>query len=270
MLAKTKKSIVLFLIITVLLSAIFYYLILVKELLEFAYLLMWCPGMAAIITRIIYHREAGTLLIRKSQLKYLTIAASLPFIWWGISYGVYFLIYGRDVFSGQAVAEMFRSPVMLLVTLVVYFLTALGEEIGWRGYLVPKLYQLYGFKKGAFLNGVIWALWHAPLFLSGYVSNIPLWYQAPIYVLQMIAVSYPMFYLTIRSGSVWPAAILHFLDNFISQLILDQSFSGQMRPFLVGETGILSLCALIIFAGIVVRRYSVKGLSNAFVEKVES
>ncbi|MEO1771073.1 hypothetical protein IGI49_000385 [Enterococcus sp. AZ071] len=106
------------------------------------------------------------------------------------------------------------------------------------------------------ISGFVWALWHAPIILSGYVSTISLGYQVPIYVLQMVVVSYTMFYLILKSKSVWPAVFLHFLDNFVSQLLLDQSFGGPLSPYLVGETGIISLLMMIIVAVIVINMYN--------------
>mgnify|MGYP001039774180 CR=1 FL=1 len=254
--SKTKKSLLTFLGLCFSISLIFYYLIIAKQMLKFSYLLMWCPGIAAIITSLIYHRKENALLIRRTPLKYIGITFLLTFVWWGISYGVYFLLYGRDVIIGNMPLELAKQPAMLLMMLVIYFVTALGEELGWRGYMGPKLNELFGFYKGGLICGLIWALWHAPLFLTGYVSTIPLWYQAPIYVLQMVVVSYTMSYLTLKSKSVWPAVFSHFLDNFVCQVLLDQSIGGPLRPYLVGETGIISLLMMVIVAAIVIKLYN--------------
>lgn len=255
---KIKKSLITFLLLCFGLSAIFYYLIISKGMVETAYLLMWCPGLAAIIVSLLFHRKENLLLFRGHPLRYTFLVLLLPLIWWGISYGIYILTFGKSVITGNSLLELIKQPSTLILTLVIYFITAMGEEIGWRGYLVTQLNALFGFKKGALINGIIWSLWHSPLFLSGYVSTIPLWYQAPIYVLQMVAASYVMYYLSLKTNSVWPAVGLHFLDNFISQVILDPSIGGDMRTFLVGETGILSLIVMIIVAGIIIRKQSVQ------------
>src|ERR1700689_1899705 len=47
--------------------------------------------------------------------------------------------------------------------------TTLGEEIGWRGFLVPELAKRFSFTSTAVLSGVIWALWHVPIIVfAGY------------------------------------------------------------------------------------------------------
>lgn len=193
-------------------------------------------------------------MIRRCNIRYLLLVFFLPLLWWGISYGIYIMIFGAEVITENSLLELIKQPMTLLLTIAIYFFTALGEEIGWRGYLVNQLNKLYGKQRAALISGIIWSLWHAPLFLSGYVSTIPLWYQAPIYVLQMIVVSFIMCYMSIKTRSVWPAVVLHFLDNLISQYIFGQSIGGEMQPFLVGETGIVSLVFITIITSIVIRK----------------
>jgi len=50
-----------------------------------------------------------------------------------------------------------------VVGLVQSLATALGEEIGWRGFLVPELFKTMGFTSAALFSGVVWACWHYPL-----------------------------------------------------------------------------------------------------------
>jgi membrane protease YdiL (CAAX protease family) len=55
--------------------------------------------------------------------------------------------------------------------------SALGEEIGWRGFLVPELFKNIGFTGTALIGGAVWACWHYPLLIwSDYNSGTPTWY----------------------------------------------------------------------------------------------
>lgn len=252
---KTKKSILTFLIVCFALSPIFYYLMFVRGIAEMAYVLMWCPGIAAIVVSLLYHRGENALNFRRCRVKYILAGVGIPLVYFGISYGIYLLIYGKEVIIGNMALTFIQMPLTLLLYLAIFFVTAMGEEIGWRGYLVPKLNDLFGFNKGAFIGGVIWAIWHLPAVVGGYTSDLPVWFEVPAYSLQCIAMSYIMYYLSMKSNSVWPGIMLHFVHNFVCQLLLNQSIGGEMRPYLVGEGGIISLLLQIIIAIICARKY---------------
>ena len=224
-------------------------------MLDLSTFLMWCPGVAAIIVSLIYHRGENAMMIRKVRLRYILYAVFLPLIYWGVSYSIYFLLYGKDVIGENMLASLIKDPKTLIMALFLYFITALGEEIGWRGYMMPKLNEVFGFKKGVAICGIIWFLWHLPVFLSSYMSSIPLWYQIPTLFMLIIAWAYPMAFLSLRSRSVWPVAFCHATHNFVSQLLLDQSIGGDMRPYLVGETGIISVVVLIFIAILISNQY---------------
>lgn len=256
---KVKKSILLFLITCFALSSIFYYLIIGRGLLQFSYILMWCPGVAAIIVSMIYHRGENALNFRRCSVKYILAAIFIPLVYWGISYSIYLLIFGKEVIVDNMALNLIKTPSMLLISLAIYFITAMGEEIGWRAYLAPKLNELFGFTKGAFLCGMIWFLWHSSVFLASYMSDITLGYQLPILALLCISISYSMFYLSIKSKSAWPGIWFHFVHNFVVQLLLDKSIGGEMRPYLVGETGIISAIVVIVIAIICTLKYHSTG-----------
>ncbi len=252
---KTKKSVIIFLAVTFSLSSVFYYLMIAAGVLEAAYGLMWCPGTAAMIVSRLYHRDENALNFRRCPAKYNLAGLWLPLMYCGISYGIYLLIFGKEVISANTVlAELIQSPSMLLLHVAVYFFTALGEEIGWRGYLTPKLIECFGFNKGSFFTGLIWTAWHMPVFATGYMAaTVPLWYQLPVLAALCIGWSYSMSYVSMKPKSVWPAVIFHAFHNFVAQLLLDQSIGGDMRPYLVGETGIITVSTIAIIAVICAR-----------------
>ncbi len=99
--------------------------------------------------------------------------------------------------------------VNVLVGALINLVPALGEELGWRGWLLPKLMR-YGTVPAIIISGVLWGLWHAPLILLGY--NYPLapgWLGVLMMTGMCIVVGAVFGWLRLRSNSVWPAALAH-------------------------------------------------------------
>jgi membrane protease YdiL (CAAX protease family) len=104
---------------------------------------------------------------------------------------------------------------------------ALGEEIGWRGWLLPRLMPL-GTLPALALSGVVWALWHAPLVLLGFnYPASPGWLALLCMSAMCIVVGAVFGWIRLRSGSVWPAAIAHGTFNTSAGLIFILGQAGQ-------------------------------------------
>ena len=103
------------------------------------------------------------------------------------------------------VVQLVSIPVGALINLI----PALGEELGWRGWLLPRLMPL-GTVPALLISGVIWGLWHAPLILLGYnYPDAPGWLGLIMMVGMCILVGAVFGWLRMRSESVWPAALAH-------------------------------------------------------------
>lgn len=104
---------------------------------------------------------------------------------------------------------------------------ALGEEIGWRGWLLPRLMPL-GLLPAVILSGIIWALWHAPLILLGYNYGAT---PGAVALLCMTAscmvLGSVLAWFRLRSGSIWPAAVGHGAVNAAAGLPLVLSAAGH-------------------------------------------
>lgn len=90
---------------------------------------------------------------------------------------------------------------------------AFGEEFGWRAYLLPKLIGLTGVRPGIVLTGFIWGCWHWPLIALGYEYGVSYrgapWLGFLLFCWFTVAVGTFLAWLTMRSGSIWPAALAH-------------------------------------------------------------
>ena len=100
--------------------------------------------------------------------------------------------------------------------------TALGEEIGWRGFLVPELAKQMSYTKLSLLSGVIWAAWHSPLLLfADYNAGTNRWYAMGCFTIMIVSTSFIFAWLRLKSGSLWPAAVLHASHNLFIQTVFD-------------------------------------------------
>ena len=128
-------------------------------------------------------------------------------------------------------------------------LPALGEELGWRGYLVPALAGA-GRWPAVLLSGAVWGVWHTPLLLLGY--NYP---SAPpaIAVLLMtvsgVVLGAALGWLRLLSGSVWPPAIAHAFVNASAGLPLLLAAAG--RPVDAAQAGLLGWPGWLVVALVV-------------------
>src|SRR5262249_14959111 len=69
--------------------------------------------------------------------------------------------------------------------------SALGEEIGWRGYLVPELARVCSFTTTSLISGAIWAAWHVPMILfADFARGVPAWYGLTCFSVFIIASSF--------------------------------------------------------------------------------
>jgi membrane protease YdiL (CAAX protease family) len=104
-----------------------------------------------------------------------------------------------------------------------------GEEIGWRGYALPRLAARFGFARASILLGLIWACWHLPLF---FIPAADTYGQSFIvYVLQVTAISVAMAWLYAGTrGSLLLTMVMHAAINN-SKDIVPSAVPGAMNPF---------------------------------------
>ena len=142
---------------------------------------------------------------------------------------------------------------LVVVAAPLNAIAALGEEIGWRGWLLPRLMPL-GTLPALLLSGVIWALWHAPLILLGYnYRSVPGWLALICMSAMCIVVGAVLAWTRLRSGSVWPAALGHGAFNTAAGLYLVFDAAGQKvdptQATVLGWTGWLfpAVLAFLLF-----------------------
>lgn len=126
---------------------------------------------------------------------------------------------------------------VVIASWLLNLLPALGEESGWRGWLMPQLLPL-GVVPTILITGVIWGLWHTPLMLLGHnYPHLPGWLAVLAMVVFCTLIGGVLMWLTLRTNSVWPAALGHSTINATAALPLLFSADTTYDTAHVGITG---------------------------------
>lgn len=225
--AIVRKPILIFLFITIALSAILYIPIIGLKMGTQGLLvlgLMWCPGLAAITTSFICYKSIKGLGWRWGQSRWQLISYFLPFGYAGIIYAIIWALnLGQLDFSTLASMAAIPALIKLLILATVGTgISALGEEIGWRGFLVPELAKDFDWIHVSIYSGIIWLVWHSPLiFFSDYHSYTPIWFGWLCFSIMVMGINFAFTWLRLKSKSLWTGVLLHGGHNFIIQIVLD-------------------------------------------------
>jgi membrane protease YdiL (CAAX protease family) len=252
--SKTLREIIVFLVLTVILSTLAYIPIIQAGTLnggqsKLAGLLMLAPGLAAVITYLVFERSLRPVGWRPGKIKYLLLGPVIPIVYCLIGYGLVWLT-GRGSFNGQFPADF---PIFLVTMLFNGTLSALLEEIAWRGFFVPKMMELTSFTKTALITGLIWAFWHYPLIIFSNVrlGNTPLAYSLVCFTIFATGISFATAWLRLKSGSVWTTALLHGSHNvFMLHVFNTLTTDTGGTWLLLGEYGAVS-AAMGVLLGII-------------------
>lgn len=226
-------------------------------------LLQFAPAVAAIVTKLIYQRNVRGLGWKWGKTRYQLISLVLPFGLGLVGFGLVWLLgfggLSADAFIAEAQAGMAQSfgltttstaiIVLLLILLngtvglLLPGVFAIGEELGWRGFLVPELNKHVSFTQTSLISGVIWTVYHYPL-LIGLVApklGVSAW---PLLISSMIggvSISFIVAWLRLRSGSFWTAVLFHAALNAHNQGFFQNmtSETSSLTHYISGEYGLM-------------------------------
>lgn len=236
-----------------------------------AVVFMFMPMASAIILSRFYKETvAGPLRIRFALNSWFAVGWILPLLLSALTFGISLLIPGigfspgmegmferfKSMMTEEQLQEMYRSmetiPVHPVIITILQGLGAgatinavagFGEESGWRGYLLRQL-EGWSFWKASLFTGLVWGLWHAPLILLGH--NYPEHPELGTAMMTLWCILLAPFftYITLRSGSVIAASVMHGTLNATAGLAIMLIKGGN--DLTSGMTGIPGMGALIL------------------------
>lgn len=175
-----------------------------------------------------------------------------PFGWrWFL---VALLVFPVVCLVAVALHSMFGGPSLglrttqLIPQLIVILVISLGEEFGWRGYLLPKLQEKYSAFVASLILGTVWGLWHFPASLIG--TGVPLEMPFFVFMVWVLLATLLMTWVYNNTGSVFLAILMHTMANTaFNYFPLLPEFVGQLNTFFV------FLVLLGLLTAVVVWRY---------------
>ena len=208
--------------------------------------------MLLVITPDGYHKAGWAQLgLHHAGFRYWPVALLAPIAVLVASYGAATVL---GVVSWRFAPD---TAVNLAINIVIVSFYAFFEEIGWRGYMLPKLETGYP-RLAPALVGFLHGVWHLPLMLLTTAYN-PIgnrFIGVPLFLAVLTAAGVLYGYLRDASGSLWPVVIAHGTFNAVLGVLAGAAVAENptLAAYLTGETGIFTLLAIVIVAWVLVRR----------------
>jgi membrane protease YdiL (CAAX protease family) len=268
---ENRNQLLTFLALTFAFSSIFYFLIIKSGHLgsaNGAYVLglMWSPGLSGILTRKIHGQSLSTLGWKWGEARFQWMSYLIPLLYATIAYSVVWIFHLGGFYDHRFATAVGRSfglgalPAWAAIAMYLFFAgttgmvrscaSALGEEIGWRGFLVPQLAKTNSYTATALISGIIWSLWHYPILIfADYNSGTPVWYGLTCFTVMVVSISFIFTWMRLKSGSLWTGVLLHASHNLFIQGFFDPitTDTGHTK-YIIGEFGAALPIVCLFFA----------------------
>jgi len=276
----TKKRLILFVALTIVIAWILFLLVPICGLpygtgvsVAIIASAMFAPALSNVLTRLITKEGFGNMYLRphfKGHVKDYLLVYFGPTALLLLSGVLYFLIFpgsfdpeltalkGMLASSGKqglAASNLLIVQALIFVGLgpIINIIPTLGEELGWRGYLLPKLRMFFSDRAALILTGVIWGIWHLPIIVMGHNYGTSYWGYPWLGILAMIVFCVMLGtiegYLSIKLQSAIPAAMIHSTVNAGAALpiyLIKGSYNTLLGPAITGMIGGLPFIILAV------------------------
>ena len=245
---KNSKALILFFILAFVLHIVAGLICLAVPVLYLQILLPWTPNISAILLVVFYLKESSGVrrLARgwkrwRVNPKWYLLALSPIFVYF-LSVGIYLAIGGIPPGSDPIPTLGFSFPVLAIVAI---FTGATGEELGWRGFALPRLQRRYSALTSSLILGFYWGIWHIP---SWMISGAPFTMESTLFFVATTILNSIIVTCICNNtmGSVLLASIHHWSENVWSQFVV--TYLGLISWETLGwiKTPIIAILAIIL------------------------
>jgi membrane protease YdiL (CAAX protease family) len=188
----------------------------------------------------------------------LVVAVLGPALLVGLSFGIA-AGFGVVRFSGIGRGTTIGVLDFLLAT-AVFGVVFLGEEVGWRGFLLLRLAEVTSGQRASLVTGVCHAVFHLPLLLltTTYQSAGSRWIVVPMVMVMVSLTMAGVWYGWLRgwSGSIWPVSLSHsafnnVVDGFGGAVV---ATSPAAMAYVTTETGVVTMILMLVLGGYLLAR----------------
>lgn len=242
---------------------------------------MFCPLAAVLLVKKVFlHQPTGIGWKVQGKRRYWLTAWFAPAVFTVLAAVLYFAVFPSrldlscswlvTVYGGEMDAATLRSQLgvsnvsyilqtgLFAITLAppINMFFALGEEAGWRGYMMPCLKERFGLLNGRLLGGVIWGVWHWPIMLlTGYEYGTS-YLGAPVLGLVVwcvvcFALNTLLDWFYEKTGCIWVPAVAHGAFNAIASIAQVLTYPADayynvLGPMPIGLIGMLPMLAVAV------------------------
>lgn len=221
--------------------------------------IMFAPCVAAIILTIIYKEKLRNLL-KLGSLKYAiyglgaSLSAFLIYVFLASLFNLANIGFSEEVisFHGDNFTALWKwliyvGPSYFIISMIF----AIGEEIGWRGYLLPKMKtRISNFYYRAIVVGLIWGIWHIPA--------VGMSFKMFIFLINVCFLSIIYTYLYDKQNSFLPAGIAHAAHNLLFNSFAPMIITPIAYDIFFDEEGLLVTIAYGILVAIIAKKKGAK------------
>lgn len=275
-----KKRLIIFIALTIILAWIVFLLVPICGLtygsgaaVVILAVAMFMPALSNLLTRLITKEGFGNMYLRphfKGHVKEYLLLYFGPIVLLVLSGALYFLIFPgsfdpelttlKGVVASSGKQGLDVSTLLIVQTLIfvvigpiVNIIPTMGEELGWRGYLLPKLRVFLSDRTALIITGVIWGIWHLPVIVMGHNYGTGYWGYPWLGILAMIVFCVVLGiiegYISIKMESVIPAAMIHSTVNAgaaLPSIFAKSGYNPLLGPAITGLIGGLPFIVLAV------------------------
>ena len=245
-----KKEIIIFSVIVIALSSLICFISYNLDNSNLSILAVFTPSLVALVLTAITKGKKGVKqTVKKTAFKWLLLS-----------------VIGIPVLASLAmltslsfdISKFGLRTTQLLPQIVIIVLIAIGEEYGWRGFLLPRLLKKLNVFYSSMILGLIWGVWHFPAYLIE--TGVPLNMHFLVFLLWVVIGTLFISWIYYYTKSVLTSILIHISANAaFNYLLILPEFTGSMNTFWLF---ILYLSVLMILVYWFRRKDLIKGHNN--------